>query len=91
MKIFLLLRRKKICVQKSKIILKNHQNRVLPYPSRCGRKMLSYINLGKVHTVLEPSAGTGNILREIAKTNHRIIKTTSMLTVLRLIITLDRF
>lgn len=38
-----------------------------PTPVDVVEKMLSYINLGKVHTVLEPSAGTGNILREIAK------------------------
>lgn len=38
-----------------------------PTPEDMVEKMLSYINLGKIHTVLEPSAGTGNILREIAK------------------------
>ena len=38
-----------------------------PTPVDVVEKMLSYINLGKIHTVLEPSAGTGNILREIAK------------------------
>lgn len=38
-----------------------------PTPEDMVEKMLSYINLGKIHTILEPSAGTGNILREIAK------------------------
>ena len=44
-----------------------------PTPPELAQKMLSGIDLSYVQTVLEPSAGKGNILKELAKKAFRYI------------------
>ena len=42
-----------------------------PTPESLVKRMLKGVNFDYIHTVLEPSAGKGDILREIAKEEHR--------------------
>ena len=45
-----------------------------PTPKELVKKMLSKVNWDSVETILEPSAGKGNILREIARKEHQRYK-----------------
>lgn len=42
-----------------------------PTPESLVKRMIEGVNFDYIHTILEPSAGKGNILREIAKEEHK--------------------
>ena len=62
-----------------------------PTPKNIVDKMLTGANWNYINTILEPSAGKGDILREIAKKEHNMYNTFLMLIVLRLTRIYDKF